>query len=187
MAKSSIPGNDLLTTFENQGGPAAKLGIFLRRYVLPTVNATAQAAGVSSRGQLPPPAPPTSLTVTPLGTEHVKLDITHDAPLIRGARYFTEIKANDPSFIGGMIHDHGASRSSVPIFLPTNDSTGSPHTYYAASYVQYPGGPPSEPTQTVQFTMGGSTNADIPSGTGSGTASNGGQTFQGLGKAPIRH
>jgi hypothetical protein len=186
-SKSSIPGNDLLQAFENQGGAATKLGIFLRRYVLPTVSNTAKAAGVSPAGQLPPPQPPTSLTVTPLGNEHVKLDINHVAPIIRGARYFTEIKSNDPSFQGSMIHDHGASRSSLPVFLPTNDGNGAPHTYYAVSYVQYPGGPPSKPTPVVKFTMGGATNADIPPGTGSGTALNGGQTLQGLGHAPIRH
>jgi len=125
--------------------------------------------------------------VTPIGSEHVKLDITHTAPVIRGARYFTEISANDPTFVGSMIHDHGASRSSVPVFLPTNGSDSTPHTYHAASYVQYPGGPPSAKTPTVTFTMSGATSADIPKGTGSGTATNGGQTFQGLGRAAIRH
>lgn len=181
-----IEGNDLLVEFEHQGGPATKLGIFLRRYVLPMIQNVAQGAAVGTSNAIQPPAPPQSLTVTPLGSEHVKLDITHNAPLIRGARYFTEIKADDPTLVGAMIHDHGASRSSVPIFLPTNSSGSVPHVYYAASYVQYPGGPPSKPTPLVKFTMTGSTNADIPLGTGSGTASNGGQTLQGLGKAPIR-
>lgn len=181
-----IAGNDLLTEFENQGGPATKLGVFLRRYVLPMVQNVAQGAAVGTSKPVQPPAAPQLLTVTALGSEHVKLDITHTAPVIRGAKYFTEISADDPSFKGAIIHDHGASRSSIPVFLPTNSSGATPHTYYAASYVQYPGGPPSKPTPVVKFTMSGSTNADIPPGTGSGTATNGGQTFQGLGKAPIR-
>lgn len=182
----TIPGNELLQEFENQGGASTKLAIFLRRYVLPTIQNVAQGAAVGTTKPTEPPAPPQSLTVTPLGSEHVKLDITHNAPIIRGARYFTEISANDSSFNGAMIHDHGPSRSSLPVFLPTNDSGGSPHTYYAASYVQYPGGPPSKPTPVVKFTMTGSTNADVPRGTGSGTATNGGQPFQGLGKMAIR-
>lgn len=185
--KMTIPGNALLQEFENQGGAATKLGVFLRRYVLPTIQNVAQGAAVGTSKSVKPPAPPQSLTVTPVGPEHVKLDITHTAPIIRGARYFTEISANDSTFNGAMIHDHGASRSSAPVFLPTNGSDSTPHTYYAASYVQYPGGPPSKPTSTVKFTMSGTTNADIPKGTGSGTATNGGQAFQGLGKAAIRN
>jgi hypothetical protein len=182
----TFPGNDLLQEFENQGGAATKLGVFLRRYVLPTIQNVAQGAAVGTTKAVQPPDPPQALTVTPLGNEHVKLDITHNAPIIRGARYFTEISANEPSFKGAMIHDHGPSRSSLPVFLPTNSSSSIPHTYYAASYVQYPGGAPSKPTPVVKFTMSGATNADVPLGTGSGTATNGGQTFQGLGKAPIR-
>ena len=136
----TFPGNDLLQEFENQGGAATKLGVFLRRYVLPTIQNVAQGAAVGTTKAVQPPDPPQALTVTPLGNEHVKLDITHNAPIIRGARYFTEISANEPSFKGAMIHDHGPSRSSLPVFLPTNSSSSIPHTYYAASYVQYPGG-----------------------------------------------
>jgi hypothetical protein len=179
-----IPGSDLLAEIENDN---PKLGQFLRRYVLPTIQNVAQGAAVGTSKAVQPPAPPQSLTVTQIGAEHVKLDITHTAPIIRGARYFTEISADDTTFNGAMIHDHGASRSSAPIFLPTNAGDSTPHTYYAASYVQYPGGPPSSHTPVVTFTMTGATNADIPKGTGSGTATNGGQAFQGMGKAAIRH
>lgn len=186
----AIPGNDLLTEFENQGGPASKLGIFLRRYVLPMVNNVAQGAAVGSTKPIQPPAPPESVNVSTSG-ELMQVTINHSAPIIRGARYFTEIATN-PGFVGAMVHDHGASRAPLPIQLPTKDSTGATHNYYVASYVQYPGGPPSKPTYyggaaPVVVNMSGTTQMALQPGTGSGTATNGAQTLQGLGKAPIRN
>lgn len=186
-----IQGNDLLTEFENQGGPATKLGIFLRLYVLPMVQYVAQGAAVGTSKAVQPPAPPQSVSVSTSG-ELMQVTINHTAPTIRGVRHFTEISADDPTFSGAMIHDHGASRAPLPIQLPTKDGSGNTHKYYVASYVQYPGGPPSAPTfyggaSPVPVTMSGTTHMDIAKGTGSGTATNGGQTFQGLGRAPIRH
>lgn len=186
----AVPGNDLLTEFENQGGAAAKLGIFLRRYVLPSIGKTAQSSGVAATGPIPPPASPESVNVTTSG-ELMQVVIHHTAPVIRGQRYFTEVATNQ-AFVGSMIHDHGASRAPLPIYLPTKDTSGATHNYYVASYVQYPGGPPSKPTYfgggaPTAVNMGGTTQMDLQAGTGSGTASNGAQTFEGLGKAPIRH
>lgn len=188
-----IPGNDLLQEFENQGGAATKLGIFLRRYVLPGITGVSNSVAGATTKQRQPPDPPESINVTTSG-EMMQVVINHSAPVIRGARYFTEVSANDPSFMNGpMIHDHGASRSPVTINLPTKTSGGVTHNYYVASYVQYPGGPPSAPryfggSAPVAVTLGGSTEMDIQPGTGSGTASSSSPTpFQGLGKAPIRN
>jgi hypothetical protein len=186
-----IPGNDLLTEFENQGGPAAKLGIFIRRYIAPGINSVSQSLAGATTSERQPPAPPQSISVSTAG-ELMQVSINHTAPVIRGARYFTEISADDPSFVGAIIKDHGASRAPEPFTLPTKTSGGATHNYYVASYVQYPGGPPSKPvywggSSPVAVTMGGSTQMDIAKGTGSGTATNGGQTFQGLGRAPIRN
>ena len=118
--------------------------------------------------------------------------VNHLSPVIQGARHFTHVSANDPSFSNAMIHDHGASRAPLPIYLPTKSAGGVTHKYYFGTIIQYPGGPPSKPRffgggAPVAVTMTGTTQADIMPGTGSGTASNGGQTFVGLGKAPIRH
>lgn len=185
-----LPGNDLLQEFENQGGAAAKLGIFLRRYVLPTVQSVARSAAVGPTKQLPPPAPPESIGVTTAG-ELMQVVINHNAPMIRGARYFTEISADRTDFVGAIVKDHGASRSPEPFYLPTKTAAGATHNYYIASYVQYPGGPPSAPVYwggatPVAVNMSGATEMDLQPGTGSGTATNGGQTLQGLGKAAIR-
>lgn len=186
----TIPGNDLLSEIENQN---PKLGIFLRNYVMPTIARTAQNAGVDQTTQIQPPEPPASVKVTTSG-EMLQITVDHNAPIIRGARYFSEISANDPSFSSGpMVHDHGASRSPATLTLPTKDASGNAHKYYVASYVQYPGGPPSKPTyygggSPTPITLGGTTQMDIQPGTGSGTAnSSSPRPFEGLGSAPVRH
>lgn len=189
-----IPGNDLLQEFENQGGAATKLGIFLRRYIVPPLQTVARSAGVNTSKQLEPPPTPDSVNVTTAG-ELMQVTINHNAPLnSRTARYFTEVSADDPSFMSGpMIHDHGASRAPLPIQLPTKGSAGTTHNYYVASYVQYPGGPPSKPvyyggTSPTPIQMSGTTQMDIQPGKGSGTASSSAPTpFQGMGKTPIRN
>jgi hypothetical protein len=189
----SLPGNSLLTQVEAaQDVPtlAVKLGQYIRRYLGPSIQNVASNAAVDPSSEIQPPAPPESINVTTSG-ELMQVTINHTAPVIRGARHFTEISADDPSFNGSMIHDHGASRAPLPIQLPTKDGSGNTHKYYVASYVQYPGGPPSAPTffggsSPAAVTMSGTTEMDIAKGTGSGTATNGGQTFQGLGKAVIR-
>ncbi len=189
----AIPGNDLLTEFENQGGAATKLGIFLRRHVLPSITTLAQSVGGATGSQKQPPSPPESVSVTTAG-EMMQVTVNHSAPMTRGAHYFTEISANDPSFMSGpMVIDHGASRSPVTIPLPTNNAAGTAHSYYVASYVQYPGGPPSKPTyfggsKPTAVTMSGTTAMDLQPGTGSGTGPSVSPTpFQGLGKSPIRN
>ena len=116
--------------------------------------------------------------------------VNHTSPIQKGVQYITHIATN-PQFNGAIVVDHGSSRTPPHINLPTKDSSGNPHSYYIATIAQYPGSSPSAPTyyggaQPKPVTMSGTTQMNITPGTGSGTASNGGQTFVGLGKAPVR-
>lgn len=187
----AIPGNDLLQEFENQGGPATKLGIFLRRYVLPSIQGTSQASAVSSTGQIKPPAPPESINVTSAG-EMMQVVVNHNAPIIRGTRYIYSMATN-PAFLNAQIEAKEATRAPMHFTAPTFQHDGTTkHNYYHAVQVQYPGGPPSAPVfygggTPKAVTLSGTTALDIQPGTGSGTAQNGASTFEGLGKSPIRH
>lgn len=186
-----IQGNDLLTEFENQGGAATKLGIFLRRYVLPMVQNVAQGAAVGTSKAIQPPAPPESVNVTTSG-EMMQVVVNHTAPLIRGVHYIYSMATN-PAMLNAQIEVKPATRAPMHIVAPTFQSDGTTkHSYYHAVQVQYPGGPPSKPTffgggTPTPVQLSGTTALDIQPGTGSGTATNGGQTFQGMGKAALRH
>ena len=182
----SLPGNDLLSQIE-QDNP--KLGIYLRRYLLPAVQQTASNAAVGPSGNIPAPDPPESISVTTAG-ELMQVVVNHTAPIQKGVHYITHIATN-PQFSGAIILDHGASRTPPHINLPTKDSSGNTHNYYVGTIVQYPGSPPSAPTffggaSPIAVNMGGTTEMDIQPGTGSGTATNGGQAFVGLGKSQVR-
>lgn len=188
----SLPGNDLLTAVENAQDVqtlGTKLGQYIRRYLAPSVQNTAKSAAVGANGDIPAPAAPESISVTTAG-ELAQVVVNHTAPIQRGVRYFTTIATN-PQFIGAIVHDHGSSRCPPPIYLPTKDGSGNTHSYYFGTVVQYPGSPPSKPTYyggvtPVAVTMSGTTQMTLQAGTGSGTASNGNQPFQGLGKAAVR-
>jgi hypothetical protein len=182
----SIAGNDLLSQIEDEN---PKLGQYLRNYVVPAIQTTAQNAAVDPVSSLPAPAPPESVNVTTSG-ELMQVTINHSAPITKGVQYITHIATN-PQFTNAIILDHGSSRNPPHINLPTKDSAGNTHSYYIGTVVQYPGSPPSAPTyyggaQPKAVTMGGTTQMDIQPGTGSGTAANGGQTFVGLGKSQVR-
>lgn len=182
----SIGGNELLAEVENA---FPRLGIYLRSYLVPAVENTAQNAAVGTTAQLPAPDPPESVGVTTAG-EMLQVVVTHNAPVQKGIQYITHIATN-PQFLNPMIHDHGSSRAPVTLSLPTKDSTGATHSYYVATIAQYQGGPPSAPAyfggkSPTAVTMSGTTEMDIQPGTGSGTASNGGQPFVGIGKSQIR-
>lgn len=188
----SLPGNDLLTAVENaQDVPtlAIKLGQYIRRYLAPSVQNTASSAAVGTNGDIPAPAPPESISVTTAG-ELMQVVVNHAAPIQKGVRYLTHVATN-PQFTNAIIVDHGASRTPPHINLPTKDSSGNTHNYYVAAIAQYPGSQPSAATYfggvaPVAVTMGGTTEMDIQDGTGSGTASNGGQALVGLGKSQVR-
>jgi hypothetical protein len=182
----SLPGNDLLAQIENE---SPKLGQYIRNYLLPAIQTTAQNAAVSPTAKIAAPASPESVSVSTSG-ETMQVVVNHTSEVTKGVRYFTHISTN-PQFTNAMVIDHGTSRAPAPISLPTKDAGGNTHNYYVATVAQYPGSDPSEPTfyggaQPVAVTMGGTTQMDVMPGTGSGTASNGGQTFVGFGKAQVR-
>jgi hypothetical protein len=182
----SIGGNDLLREVE---GMWPRLGVYLRSYIKPAIETTAQNAAVDTESNIAAPASPESINVTTSG-ELMQVVVNHTAPIQKGVQYITHVATN-PQFLNPIIHDHGSSRCPPPFQLPTKDSGGNTHNYYIGTVVQYPGSPPSKPTYfggvtPVAVTMSGTTQMDIQPGTGSGTASNGGQPFVGLGKSQVR-
>jgi hypothetical protein len=182
----SIAGNDLLSQVENEW---PKLGQYLRSYILPAIQTTAQNAAVDPSSQLPTPDPPQSINVTTAG-EMMQVVVNHTAPIQKGAHYVYTVATN-PQMTNAQIEVKPATRAPLHFTLPTKTAAGANHQYYVAVQVQYPGSPPSAPTfhggsTPAPITMSGSTQMDIQPGTGSGTASNGGQTLVGLGKAQVR-
>ncbi len=182
----SLGGKDLLAQIEHEN---PRLGSYLRNYLIPAIQTTAKNAAVSPTSKISAPDPPNAVNVKVSG-EMMQLVVNHDAPVQKGVRYISHIATN-PQFSGAIIVDHGASRAPQHITLPTKDSSGVNHNYYVATVAQYPGSNPSKPVfyggeTPVAVTMGGTTQMDIQPGTGSGTASNGGETLVGLGKAQVR-
>lgn len=188
----SIGGNDLLSQIENASDfhdLRTKLGVYLRRHIVPAIETTASNAAVHPVSQIAAPAPPESVNVTTAG-EMMQVTVNHTAPIQKGVRYLTHIATN-PQFTGAIVIDHGASRAPQHITLPTKNGAGVTHNYYVATIAQYPGSPPSAPTYhggaaPVAINMSGTTQMDIQPGTGSGTAENGGQVLVGLGKSQVR-
>lgn len=182
----SIAGNNLLSEIENA---QPKLGQYLRRYVAKAIDTLGKNAAVSPHGNLRAPDPPQSVNVATSG-ELMQVTVNHTSPIQKGVQYITHIATN-PQFTNALIYDHGSSRNPPHINLPTKDSSGNDHSYYIGTIAQLPGSPPSAPTyyggsSPKAVTMGGTTQMDIMPGTGSGTASNGGEVFVGLGKAQVR-
>lgn len=183
----SIGGKDLLAQIESD---YPKMGIFLRRYLIPAVETTATHAGVSPTGKIAAPPPPESINVTTSG-EYMQVTVNHAAPIQKGVQYITHV-STDPQFSTPMIHDHGSSRSPMPFPLPTKDANGNTQKYYVRTIAQYPGSDASTPTYhggdaPVAVTMGGTTQMTLMPGTGSGTgASNGQQSAVGLGRQIFR-
>lgn len=177
---ASIGGDDLLAHIESKIDP--KLGQYLRNFVVPAIQNLGTNTAASPNGYVAPPSAPQGLTINPQGTENVQFTIQHTSPVQKGIEYFTEI-ATSPSFVGARVEHHGTSRSPVStLFLPTKDSSGNTHQYYARSYAQYPGSQRSGFTPVVNFTMTGTTQADHTPSTGSGTAApDGTQPGQGWG------
>ena len=184
----TIGGNSLLTQIEN--GDLTKVGVYLRRYVKTAIENTARNAGVSSSGNIAPPAPPESINVTTSG-EYMQVTVNHAAPIQKGIQYITHVSTN-PEFSAPMIHDHGSSRAPMPFPLPSKDSEGNPISYYVRTIAQYPGSDPSHPANyggdaPAAVTMGGATEMTLLPGTGSGTgAADGQQSAVGLGRTLYR-
>jgi len=185
---SSIIDNDLLTHLE---GKDPKLGIYLRK-LEKTITTGFSNAGVSATGNIAPPAPPESVSVSPATTgDMLQVVVNHAAPIQKGTHYIYTI-ANNPQFSNAMIEAKPATRSPVHFALPTFAADGTTkHDYHIAVQVQYPGSDPSRPTyhggdSPSSIQLNGTSAADILPGTGSGTATNGGQTLVGLGKTLLR-
>lgn len=182
----NLGGNDLLSQIENEN---PKLGIFLRQYVVPAIETTAQNAAVSPTANLASPAPIQSLSVAAAG-EIVHVSHSDSSQTQKGINYFTEIGVNDPHFLQPIVYHHGTSRTPPPFSLPTKDASGTPYSYTFRGYSQFPGSQPSAPVLYnggAAVTLTGSTEMDLLPSTGSGTASGSGtQGGQGFGKSQIR-
>jgi hypothetical protein len=182
-----VSGDDLLAQIENTW---PKLGIYLRTKVIPSIETTAQNAGVSSSGNIDAPPPPESVNVTTSG-EYMQIVVNHSAAIQKGIQYISHISTN-PQFSQPIVHDHGSSRSPVPFPLPTKDASGNPISYYVRTIAQYPGSHPSAPTYyggsaPTAVTLSGSTQMNLLPTTGSGTGSNNGQqSLAGLGSVQFR-
>jgi len=164
--------------------------------IIDAVNNLAANVGAAAVGKLPPPPPvnainvagssPSNGIISVANSELLHLTLTHNSPIQRNIRYFTEVDTS-PDFIQPHVIDHGTSRS-VFVHLPTQDSNGNTQTYYVRSYAQYPGGDPCKPyvlgglTGAIGIQMGGSSKLTLLPSTGSGTASpTGQQGAKGLG------
>lgn len=167
------------------------LGSLLRRVII-GINTTAKNAAVSATGEVAAPKPPDSVAVQPMG-ENLHIVISHGGQVQRGVHYFTEIGVDDPSFRQPIVVHHGTARGGI-VGLPTNISSGTPHTYYVRSFAQYLSSQPSAPTvlggasSPTGVQMSGTTIASPLPPTGSGTAANSGQQGGwGFGKTSQRH
>lgn len=184
-----IGGRDLLAQIENE---SPKLGIFLRQFLIPAIETTAQNAGVSATGKIAAPAPPEAVNVTSTG-EFLQVTVNHAAPIQKGIQYITHISTN-PTFTAPIIYDHGSSRCPPPVQLPTKDADGNTIDYYVRTAAQYPGSDPSAWTYhggnasaPVAVNLGGTTQMTLQTGTGSGTGSSDGQqSAVGLGRTIFR-
>lgn len=185
-AKGILTGGRVLSKWLSED---AQKGTLIQR-IINGVNTLADNVASSAVGRLPPPSPVNGVTVKVAG-ELAHVQIAHSGPVQQGVRYFTEIATNS-SFSQPLVIDHGTSRTSHPIALPTKDDSGNTQKYYFRSYNQLPGSDPTTPVayggaSPIAVQMSGSTQMTLLSSTGSGTASNSGQQAGwGLGKQPRR-
>lgn len=160
----------------------------LLQSIIDGVNTLADNTASSAVGRLPAPPQIGGLTAKVSSNgELVHFQISDAGQVHQGIRYFTEI-SNNQNFSSPIVIDHGSSRTSHPIMLPTFNDAGGSQNWYARSYSQLPGSDPSAPVvyggkSPIAFTMNGSTHLTLLPSTGSGTASNSGQQGgSGLGK-----
>ena len=169
----------------------------LLQKLITAVNVLAANSAVSATGKLSPPPPidthnvqgtydADTNTLTVPG-EVLHYTMVHNQAIQKGVQYVSEI-ATDPSFSSPHPIDHGASRSAF-VSLPTFQDDGvTPQTYYLRSLPQYHGSDPQKPTVfgglngPTKIVMGGTSSGSLLPGQGSGTARNGQQGAQGLGK-----
>jgi hypothetical protein len=168
------------------------LGSLLRR-IIGGINTTATNAAVSPTGETAAPPPINSVNVSTFG-EMVHVAIQHNGTLQRNIQYATQVDVNGGGkFAQPLVIDHGSSRTSHPISLPTFASDGTTKNVYAfRSVAQYPSSQPTPPvtvggaSSPTLFTLSGTTAGDLlPSG-GSGTSRSDGQAPGFLGKTQTR-
>ncbi len=162
--------------------------------IIKAVNTLAKNAGVAAVGKVSPPPKIDAINVQgtlsgstmTVPSEILHWTLTHNQPVAKNIRYFSEIDTN-PSFPAPHVIDHGSSRSAF-LSLPKMDNTGTTQTYYLRSYAQMPGSDPSPPTVhgntggAIGIQMTGSSKTTLLTSAGSGTASpNGQQGGHGLG------
>lgn len=163
------------------------------------VNRLGENVAASPVGELPPPAPIDSTTVSgtldsstntlSVAGEILHFVHTHNAPINRGIHYVTEIDT-DPSFPAPHPILDTTSRSGF-VHLPTNDSLGTQQTFYLRATPQYPGSGPAKPTVfggvqgPTKILLGGTTRLDILPSQAAGTAKPG-QGGQALGAVRSR-
>lgn len=190
-----LSGGRELAEITNRDG---RMGSLLQK-MIDGVNRLAINTASSATGEVSAPSAPNTVGVKIAG-EMAHISISHSDPnLQRGVRYFTEVSTS-PSFSqaqgSAIVVDHGSSRTSHPIILPTFGDAGEgggKTNYYFRSYAQYASSQPSEPYTVggagspTAFQMGGSTAMTLLKGTGSGTGPNNGFSMgQGLGKTVYR-
>jgi hypothetical protein len=194
--KARLDGGRELT-FLSQKDPY--LGSLLQR-MIDSVNHLAKNSAVGAVGKLSPPDPVNDINVQgdfdsgtntlTVPSEILHFTLTHNAPVQKGVRYFSEI-STDPDFRQPHVIDHGTSRTGF-VHLPELDGDGNAHTYYMRSYPQYAGSDPQKPTvygglhAATKIVMNGGAGTgskmNLLGSTGSGTASpNGQQGGKGLG------
>lgn len=179
-----LDGGRLLAELANKD---PRLGQLFQN-VIDGVNTLARNNASSPVGEVSAPKAPDSVSVKQAG-ELMHIAINHSGQVQRNIRYFSEISTK-PSFAQPIVVDHGSSRTSHPITLPTYLDDGTTKaTYYVRSFAQYPGSAPSEPTvvgglgSPTAFQMAGSSAMTLLPSNGSGTGPNNGQSAgQGLGK-----
>jgi len=173
----------------------------LFKRIIDSINSLATNLGATAVGKSAAPTPVdsiqvqgTSSTTTNTHTapsEILHWVITHNQPVQKGVRYFTELDT-DPNFNQPHVIDHGTSRSGF-LHLPALDNEGKTQTYYLRSYPQHPGSDPAPPkvfgglAGATKIQMTGTSKTSLLSSTGSGTASaTGTQGGKGLGTLIVR-
>lgn len=173
----------------------------LFKRIIDSVNSLASNLGATAIGKSAPPTPIDSIQIqgTTSTTQNLHTApsevlhwvMTHNQPVQKGVRYFTEIDT-DPNFNQPHVVDHGTSRSGF-LHLPALDNEGKVQTYYLRSYPQHPGSDPAQPkvfgglAGATQIQMTGTSKTSLLSSTGSGTASSlGTQGGKGLGVQIVR-
>ena len=149
-------------------------------------NHVASQAGIDPVGQAVAPPPPQSVDATVTG-EMLHLRVTDNNPTNRARTYFTEIHTNSSFTAPKMVIQHGATRDAQ-VLLPTDNSGAVMQDYYARTYSQTKGSPPSAPiAYPTYITMAGTTQGDLPPSAGSGTApASGTVSGQGFGSFQTR-